>query len=112
MIIMSFVNFTLLIFLLRIEPRGTFFLVGAYVKVSIGWTHLVHPKSSAEFALHRHSGMLALVIQPHLLFAIFFIVMSFLVCLVIKILQCVMHVSRARVINSPFHPLVEKLRIL
>ena len=81
---MCFVNFILLIFLLRIGTRGTFFLVGGSAKVSIVWSILASLASSVEFGYLRHSGMLVLVTRPHLLSGMFCVVMSFLVCLVIK----------------------------
>ena len=81
---MCFVNFTLLIFLLRIGARGTFFLVGGCARASTVWSILVSLVFSVEFGSLRHSGMLVLVTRPHLLSVIFCVVMSFLVCLVIK----------------------------
>ncbi|KAK1629526.1 hypothetical protein QYE76_003841 [Lolium multiflorum] len=67
----------------------------------------VHTANGAvEFASRRHSGMLVLVILPLLLFDISYVVMSFLACLVIKMSQCVMLVSRGRVINFLFRSLL------
>jgi hypothetical protein len=81
---MCSVNFTLLIFLLRIGPRGTYFLAGAFAMAFIAWRILASLGFSVEFVFHHHSGMLVLVIQLLLSFAMFCVVMSFLACLVIK----------------------------
>jgi hypothetical protein len=83
-IIMCFVNFILLIFSLRTGKRGRFCLVGAFAKASTVWSILESLGFLLEFASRRHSGMLALGIQPHLLFAMFCVVMSFLAFLAIK----------------------------
>jgi hypothetical protein len=64
LIIMSYVNFTRLIFLLRIEPPGTFCLVVASAKGCTAWRILLSLVSSAGFEYHHHSGTLALVILP------------------------------------------------
>jgi hypothetical protein len=100
---MSFVNFTLLIFLLRIGIRGTCFLeVAAGVGfMSLMRHHLFH-KSSVVSVLHRHNGTLALVIQRLPLFAMFSIAMSSLFSLVVIVIQFVMPVNKARVINFLF----------
>jgi hypothetical protein len=103
----SFVNFSLLIFFLRIGIRGTFFLE---VAAGVGFMSLMrHPlfhKSSVVFVLHHHSGTLALVIQRLPLFGIFSIVMSSLFSLVVIVIQFMMPVNKARVISFLFLSLV------
>ena len=57
---------------------------------------------SVVFVCLHHIGMHALVILPLPSFAMYFIVMSFQLCPINMLMQFVMHVSKARVINFLF----------
>jgi hypothetical protein len=101
-IIMSLPNFTPLMFLLKIVKLGTFFLVVIATMVYMNSMCHLLTRSLVVFVFHRLSGILALVIQRHPLFAMFSIVMSSLSSLVVIVIQFMMPVNKARVISFLF----------
>jgi hypothetical protein len=99
---MSLSNFTPLMFLLKIVKLGTFSLVVMAIMVYTNLMCHLLTRSLVVFVFRRLSGTLALFIWRFPLFAMFSIAMRSLSSLVVKVIQFVMHVNKARVISFLF----------
>jgi hypothetical protein len=98
----SLLNVTLLMFLSRTKPPRTYFLDVTAAAVFMHWMCLSCVKSLLVFEFHHLCGTHVLVIRPRQLSVMFFIVMSFLQCLVIKMSRFVMRVSTREESSTSF----------
>jgi hypothetical protein len=98
----SLLNFTRLIFLSRTEPPRTYSLKVTAAVVYMSWMRLPCLAYSLVFEFRHLRGTRVLAIRPSRLSVLFFIVMSFLQCLVPKVSPFVMRVNKGRVISFLF----------